>query len=372
MTVKIQEVESKQDFKQFVNFVYKHYQGSENWIPPIKNDELFSVNKEKNPAYEFCESKFWLAYEGNKIVGRIGALINFVYNKKVGEKLGRIHRPEFIDDTNVSKALFEVAEKWLREKGMEKVHGPLGFTNIDQQGLLIEGFDTLPSIASVYNHDYYQKHFENLGYGKENDWLEFKLTVGEEATKKASRGASLVKRRYGFESLSFTKSSELKEYTHVIFEILNNAFKVLPYTVPFTDKMIEASAKKYFSILNPKYVKIIKKDDEVIGFFVGLPSLSKAMKKANGSVLPFGILPIMKALKHPQVIDMLLTGVKEEYQNTGAAVILMAELQEQMLKEGINQIETTGIFEINNNAISNWKNYEHIQHKRRRCFVKNL
>lgn len=372
MAFQINEVVSKQDYKQFVNFVYKHYKDSKNWIPPMKSDELFSINKDKNPAYEFCESKFWLAKDKGKIVGRIGAIINHEYNKKTGKKYGRISRLEFIDDKTLSKSLFEVAENWIKEMGMEKVHGPLGFTNIDQQGLLIEGFDYLPSIASVYNHPYYQQHFEDLGYKKENDWVEFRLTVGEKPAKKASRGAALIKKRYGFKSISFTKTSEMKKYSHIIFKILNNAFKELPYTVPFTDKMIEASAKKYFSILNPKFVKIVKKDDEVIGFFVGLPSLSTAMQKAGGKVFPFGILPIMNSLKHPKVIDMLLTGVKEEYQSNGVAVILIAELQEEMLRHGIDQMETTGMFESNHTAIANWKNYEHIQHKRRRCFVKEF
>jgi len=372
MTFQIQEVVSKHDYKQFVNFIYKHYKNSQNWIPPMKSDEFFSINKDKNPAYEFCDAKFWLAKDNGKVVGRIGAIINHAYNKKVGINFGRINRAEFTDDKTLSKALFGVAEDWLRQKGMKNAHGPLGFTNIDQQGLLIEGFEYLPSIASVYNHPYYQQHFETLGYEKENDWVEFRLTLGEDVVKKAARGSAMIKRRYGFETVRFNNTKELKKYGKVIFKILNDAFKELPYTVPFSEKMIEASSKKYFSILNPKFVNIVKKDDEVIGFFVGLPSLSKAMKKAGGRVFPFGILPIMKSLKHPEVIDMLLTGVKEEYQTNGVAVLLISELQQEMLKHGIDQLETTGMFETNHTAIANWKNYEHIQHKRRRCFVKEL
>lgn len=372
MALKIIEVNSNKQIKQFVDFAFNHYKKDENWVPPIKKDEIFSLSKDKNPVYEFCEAKYWMVEKDGKIAGRIGAIINHHYNEKTGKKYGRINRPEFIDNKEVSNKLFELAEGWLKEKGMKLAHGPLGFTNIDQQGLLIEGFEYLPSIASVHNKDYYQKHFERLGYEKENDWVEFRLTIGENATKKGIRGAALIKKRYGFESVSFKNSKELKKYSHIVFEILNDAFKELPYTVPFTDKMIEASSKKYFSILNPKFVKIVKKGDEVIGFFVGLPSLSKAMKKANGSVFPFGIIPIMKSLKKPEVIDMLLTGVREEYQSNGVAVILIAELQAEMLKAGIDQLETTGVFEINHNVISNWKNYEHIQHKRRRCFVKPL
>ena len=289
MTFQIREVSSNRDYKLFVDFVFKHYKKDKFWVPPIKSDELFSMKKDKNPAFEFCEAKYWLAEENGKVIGRIGAIINHAYNKKVDDLYGRINRVEFIDNADLSKALFGIAESWLRDKGMKKVHGPLGYTNIDQQGLLIEGFNSIPSIASVHNQAFYQNHFDNLGYKKENDWLEFQLTVGEEATKKASRGAALIKRRYGFESLSFTNTKDLKEYGHTVFEILNDAFKVLPYTVPFTDKMIEASSKKYFSILNPKYVKIIKKGDEVIAFFVGLPTLSKAMQKANGKIIGMSI-----------------------------------------------------------------------------------
>ncbi len=372
MTLKVIEVENKSQIKRFVNFAFDLYKKSENWIPPIKSDEVFSISKEKNPAYEFCDSKFWMIEKNGRVAGRIGAIINSHYNEKTKQRLGRINRPEFIDDIEVADKLFSLAETWIKEKGMELAHGPLGFTNIDQQGLLIEGFEYLPSIASVYNMDYYQDHFDRLGYKKENDWLEFRLTVGDRAVKKGARGAALIKKRYGFESVSFENSKELKQYSHTVFDILNEAFKELPYTAPFTEKMIEASTKKYFSILNPKFVKMVKKDDEVIGFFVGLPSLSKAMKKANGHVFPFGILPIMKSLKHPEVIDMLLTGVKEEYQSNGVAVILISDLQQEMTKAGIDQMETTGVFEVNHNVISNWKNYEHIQHKRRRCYIKKL
>ena len=236
MSIKIVEVKTKAEAKNFVNFQFELYKNTPMWVPPIKADEVKALDKQHNPAFDFCDAHFFLAYKNDKIVGRIGTIINHDYNKKVGEKLGRINRAEFIDDKEVSKALFTTAENWLKEKGMEKVHGPLGFTNIDQQGLLIEGFDFLPSIASVYNHPYYQQHFEVLGYEKENDWVEFRLTIGDAAAKKASRGSAMIKRRYGFESVNFTKTSELKKYGETIFEILNDAFKVLPYTVPFSKK----------------------------------------------------------------------------------------------------------------------------------------
>ena len=368
----IKEVRTDKDIKAFVEFPFQHYKGERNWVPPIKKDEIKQLKPETNPSMEFSEAKFWTAWKNNHCIGRIGGIINHEYNKKTGEEKGRISRVEFIDDMEVSKALFETAENWFREKGMTAVHGPLGFNNLDVQGLLIEGFDYLPSIASIYHKPYYQKHFDELGYTKENDWLEFRLTLGEAAVSKGRRGAEIIKKRYGFDVVRFTSTSELRKYVKTVFNVLNGAFRELPYVTPFNEKMIERVGDKYFKILNPKFVRLIKKENRVIAFVIGLPNLSEAMQKAGGKLFPFGFYHILKALKHPKVIDLLLTGVDPEFHTTGAAVVLFAELQDEMLKQGINQMETTGMFESNHVAISNWKNFEHIQHKRRRCYVKSL
>jgi hypothetical protein len=368
----IKEVKTEKEIRRFVNFPFELYKGDCYWVPPIKKDEIKQLKPETNPSMEFCDARFWIAWKDKKCVGRIAGIINPEYNKKTGEKKGRISKVEFIDDPEVSAGLFAVVENWFREMGMTAVHGPLGFHNLDTQGLLIEGFDHLPSIASVYHKPYYLKHFEDLGYVKENDWVEFRLTLGEHALNKGIRGAEIIKKRFGFKVEKFTSTEELKAYIQPIFNILNNAFYDLPYVTPFNSKIIDRIGEKYFKILNPKFVKIIKKEDRVIAFIVGLPSLSEAMQKAKGKLLPFGFYHILKALKHPKVIDLLLTGVDPEFHNTGAAVILFAEIQGEMMRHGITQMETTGMFESNQTAISNWKNFEHIQHKRRRCFVKNL
>ncbi len=368
----IKEVRTEKEIRQFVDFPFNLYKGDRFWVPPIIKDEIKQLKPESNPSMEFCEAKFWTAWKDNKCVGRIAGIINPEYNKKTGEKKGRISKIEFIDDPSVSGALFNIAENWIKEKGMTAVHGPLGFNNLDTQGLLIEGFEHLPSIASVYHKSYYLKHFEDFGYTKENDWLEFRLTLGELAVNKGKRGAEIIKKRYGFEVVKFTSTEELKKYIQPIFKILNSAFQDLPYTSPFNSKMIDRIGEKYFKILNPKFVKVIKKEDRIIAFIVGMPSLSEAMQKAGGKLFPFGFYHILKAMKHPQVIDLMLTGVDPEFHTTGAAVILFAEIQAEMLNHGITQMETTGMFESNHTAISNWKNFDHIQHKRRRCFVKNL
>jgi len=373
MSIEINEVQTSKELKKFINVPFELYKDSKYWLPPLKSDERKALKKETNPSSEFCDFKLWYAMKDGKIAGRIGGIINHLYNQKIDQKIGRFMRFESINDINVAKALLETAEKWSKSLGMTKIHGPLGFSNLDTQGMLIEGFDYLPSVGSVYHKPYYKEFFENLGYEKEIDWIEFRLTIGENAINKASRGAELIKKRYGIEVVHFSKTKELLNYSDYLFNILNDAFADLPFVVPFSPKMVEYYKDKYIRMLNPKYVKMVKQQDEIIGFVVGMPSLSEAMQKAAGRLFPFGIFHILKARKGGgDTIDQILTGVMKEHQATGAAVILMAELQNVMLQHGNKYIETTGIIESNHSAISNWKNYEHIQHKRRRCFIKDL
>ena len=368
----IKEVKTGRDLKEFVNFPFDLYKPHKLWVPPLKSDELKQLNPTTNPGFKDVDAAFWTAWKDGTCVGRIGALINHVYNKKNNIQAGRFTRIEFIDDKEVSSGLLHTAEKWLRKKGMTKIHGPLGFNNLDNQGLLIEGFEYLPSIASVYHPSYYKEHFEKLGYKKEKDWIEFRLTLGKTAREKASRGAEMIKKRYGFEVVSFQNNKEMMEYLHPVFNMINQAFSDLPYVMPFSDEMIEFIGKKYFKVLNPRFVKVVLKDDKLAAFIVGVPSLSVAMQKAKGKLIPTGFYHILQAMKKPEIIDLYLTGVAPEYQSAGVAVMLFAEIQKEMQSLGIDQMETTGIFEENHSAISNWKNYNHIQHKRRRCFVKKL
>lgn len=370
--ISIKEVISAKDIREFVDFQFNLYKNENFWVPPLKKDEQKMLKKETNPAFAFCDAKFWTAWKEGKCVGRIGAIVNRNYNKKIGKKMGRFSRIEFIDDAEVFSKLMETAENWLHEAGMEAVHGPLGFTNLDNQGLLIEGFDYLPCIASVYHKPYYKNYLEQRGYLKENDWLEFRLTLSEQAVTKGIRGMELLKRRFGFEIVKAETKAELRKYSHRIFEILNSAFEELPYVSEMDEAMISIYTKKYIEMLDPRFVTLVSKDGVVIGFFVGLANLSEAMQKAGGKLFPFGFLHLMKAMKKPKVIDMMLTGVLPEYHSSGVAVLLIAELQRRLMEIGINQLETTGVFETNHNVISNWKNYDHIQHKRRRCFVKEF
>ena len=370
--LEIKEVTNKKDLKQFVNLPYELYKGNKYWVPPIKKDELKQWDAKTNPAYEFCDVKLWIVTENGKVKGRIAAIINHLYNEKVKEKYGRFSRIEFVDDERVSSLLLQTAESWLKEQGMTKVHGPLGFTNLDTQGLLIEGFEELQSIASVYHLPYYKEHIEKQGYTKEVDWVEYHLRFNEKVLERGKRGAALLKRRFGLEVKSFSEKKELEKYAGKIFEILNPAFESLHYVVPLNKKMQEMYKNKYLPLLDPRFVFMVKDKEKIVGFVIGLPSLSKALQKAKGSLYPFGILHIMNAYKHIEVLDLTLVGVLPEYHTKGVAVLLFDQIHQALAKINVWDMETTGVLEDNDNVLNNWKNYENRLHKRRRCFVKTL
>ncbi len=356
--------------KDFINFPYILYKDSKYWIPPIKSDEkrLWTAH----PALKFVEIQKWVVYWKGRPVGRIAAAVNRKYNEKSNQKYGRIAGLEMFNDQKAFTLLMDTATKWLKERGMKKVHGPLGFTNLDTQGMLVEGFEELPSIASVYHLPYYKTLMKKYGFVKENDWIEFHLKLTEEPVKKGERGAKLLKRRFGFEVFSPKNKKELASYADVALNILNEAFAHLPYVIKLDENLKAYYKKKYFNVLNPKYTFFVKDKDKIVGFLITIPSLSEGMKKANGKLLPFGWYHIMKSMKNPTCINTLLTGVIPEYDSKGVAVMLFDALHKTMLANNIKDIETTGVFEDNHNVISNWKNYDHIQHKRRRSWVKDI
>lgn len=372
MTLVISEVKTKKDRKKFVNLQFELYKGNKFWVPALKMGELKYLDPAHNPTFKFCEAKFFIAEKDGKVVGRIGAVINKVYNEKSGKNYVRISKPEFIDDAEVFDALINKVVEFGKEHQMEYIHGPLGFTNLDNQGLLIEGFDKLQSVASVYHLPYYKDHFDRLNFEKENDWIEFRLTLTDDVMKKAERGSKMIQKRYGFEVLNFYSTPDMKQNVHSIFQIINEAFEVLPYVVPFDEETEKYYVNKYFDAVNPKYVKAVTKDGEIIGFVIAVPSMAKVMQKAKGKLTPISILAMLKAKKKNDTADLFLTGVMKKYQNAGVAVVLFSEMQNTLYADGMAELETTGVFETNQEVIANWKNYQNIQHKRRRCYVKNL
>ncbi|MBN2891285.1 MAG: GNAT family N-acetyltransferase [Bacteroidales bacterium] len=372
MSIQIKEVITKEDRKKFVNLQFELYKDNKYWAPPFIKGELKYLDPKYNPAFKFSDVKFFIAFKDNKVVGRIGAIVNKKYNEKTGRKYVRLSKPEFIDDFEVSQALINKVIEFGKEKGMSEIHGPLGFTNLDNQGLLIEGFEEVQSVACVYHLPYYKDHFEKLGFQKENDWIEFQLNLTDDVIAKANKGSNLVLKRYGFELLLFKSVKEMKLYTTEVFDIINESFAKLPYVVPFDEELKQYYVDKYFDILNPKYVTGVKKDDELIGFFIVVPSLTKTMQKANGKASIRAFFDLKKAKKKNTVADLFLVGVKEKYQNFGVAVPLFTAIQNALKENGISTFEVTGVFEINKAVITNWKSYDNRQHKRRRCYVKEI
>ncbi len=371
MGIQIVEVLNQSQRKKFVNLPYQLYKNNEFWVPPLKADELSSITPDKNPAFDFCKAKFWLAYQNGKIVGRIGAIVNDLWIEKIGEKIGRITRIEFVDNFEVVKELLVTAEMWLKEHGMVGVMGPLGFSNLDHSGILIEGHDRIPCMASDYHFDYYKGHIEKMGYTKERDWLEFRITFPDALPEKAVKVSGMIKKRYNLKTLSFNSRSELEPYREMIFKVFNDAFVGLFGTFRLPDRLVKFYINKFFPSINPRYVKVmLDKEDQLAGFVVALPSLSKALQKAKGKLLPFGWWHLKNALENPKEMDLMLTGVKPELQKMGGVSLLMNELWQTANADGIKYVETTGMLEDNFVAIQLWKSFDHIQHKRKRCFKK--
>lgn len=372
MQLTLEEVKSKSKLKDFIKFPFELYKSNPFWVPPLFSDEIKTLS-EKNPAFEFCELKLWLVYDRQKIVGRIAGIINHKYNEKVNKKYARFGWLDFIDDFKVSELLINTVESWAQEKGMKFLHGPLGFTDMDGEGLLIEGFDKLSTFGSIYNFPYYQNHLERLNYKKDSDWLEFRVTLDSNIPDKVYRIAELVKQKENLKVVDIRKAKDLLPYARKIFYLINEAYKDLYGFVELTDKQIDMYVKSYFGFIRPGFVPlVVNEKNELVAFGVSMPSLSLAMRKANGKYFPFGFIHLFKSLFVNDTADLYLTAVKPELQNKGVNAIIMCEINKALLKNKITYVETNRELEENLKIQSQWKYYNAVQHKRRRCFIKNL
>lgn len=370
MSIEIKEINSISDIKNFAKFPYQIYKNNTNWVTPIFVQEKNTLLFQKN--YYNKQVKFFLAIQNNKIVGRIAANVNESYNKKTNTKFLRFSKVEFIDDTEVSFALFDAVCQYAKSEQMEYVHGPLGMSNLDTQGLLIDGFEHIQSLGSNYHLPYYRAHFEKYGFQKEIDWLDFKLTLNQQVIEKGNRASELIKKRYNFQIPNFTKKSEIVHYKNEIFETINEAFEHLPYVIPFDSYLEKYYTDKYLKLLNPKYFKIALKDNKFAGFIVANPSLSKTMQKLGGKVNLLNFHYLKNNEKNNDTADFLLAATRKQFSNQGLAVVLFAEIQKTLFENGYKYCEITGNIETNLDVINNWKSFEYIQHKRRRCYVKKI
>ena len=375
--VTIKQVETHKELKQFVRFNYELYKNNPYSVPDIYED-MMDTFSDKNPAMEFCDAIYFLAYKNRKIVGRIAGIINHRANERWEQHMVRFGYIDFIDDREVSKALIDAVAEWGKSKGMTTIQGPLGFTDMDAEGMLVEGFDELSTNATIYNYAYYPQHIEALGFEKDADWIEMLMTVPRETgmPERLERIAKIVIEKYGLQIKKYTSRSKLKkEYGQEIFRVINEAFKPLFGYSEMTERQIDQYIKQYIPFIDLKLVSLITDaNGKLICVGISMPSLSRALQKAHGRLLPFGWFHLLKALKwkKPDTLDLMLVGLLPEYQGKGINAVLFYDLLPIYISEGYKYVETNPELEVNSKVQSQWIYFERRQHKRRRCYKKKL
>ncbi len=377
MTIAIKKVSTKRDLKKFIRFNYRLYKDCIYSVPDLYDDMLNTFNKEKNAAFEFCEAEYFLAYEGTEIVGRVAAIINHKANQTWNKKEVRFGWIDFIDDFEVSAALVHAVEEWGKERGMSHILGPLGFTDFDAEGMLVEGFDQLSTMATIYNFPYYPIHFERMGFVKDADWLEFKIYIPEAIPEKHQRIADLVQRKYNLKIKKYSSSRKIsKDYGQAIFELMNEAYSPLYGYSALSQRQIDQYVKMYLPIVDLRMVTLITDaEDKLVGVGISMPSLSVALQKAHGRLLPLGWYYLLKALfmkRRSKVLDLLLVAVKPEYQNKGVNALLFSDLIPVYQKLGFIFAESNPELEQNGKVQAQWEYFKTEQHKRRRAFVREI
>ena len=374
--VQIKEVKTKADRRLFVDLPNRLYRDNDNFVPAFYGDDMADWDEKKNPAFEYCEARSWLAYKDDQLVGRIGAILSHASNEKWGTKRMRFSQVDFIDDREVSKALFDTVENWAREKGMEEMHGPLGFCDLDREGMLIDGFDKRSMFITYYNEPYYIDHLEALGYEKDVDWVENLIPLGDyysETYKRLKIISDTMLRRTGFRKVDVSKRSDVKPYVRKAFDLINVAYAHLYGTVELNERQIEKYTNKFLPLIDPDFCCLLIDDkDDLMGFAVGAPSMAEAMKKSRGRLFPTGWIGVLRSLKKIDTLDLFLIAVRPELRGSGVNGILMEHLYKGCIKHGIMVAETGPQLETNTKVQNQWKMFGPALHKRRRCFKKTL
>lgn len=362
--------------KAFVKFPIKLYKGCPYYVPPLILDEMDTLNTKKNPAFDFCEMQLFLAYRNDEIVGRIAAIINHNANKIWEKKQARFSFVDFIDDDEVVDKLFEAAQQWALSKGMDQIIGPMGFTDLDPEGLLIKGFDKVSTMATKYSYPYYETQIERLGYKKDADWKEFYIPVPSKVPERHQRIADMVAKRYGLKILKFENYKQITPYVSKLFKCLNEAYKPLYGFSPLTQRQIDHYVKMYVPLLRWDVVTIVvhEETDNVVGFGIAIPSLSEALQKGKGKLFPFGWFHLLKALKSKKnpIVDLMIMGILPEYQGKGVNAIIFSDVIPSSYKSGFKFAESNPELEMNNKMVSLWDGFDAENHKMRRAYIKHL
>lgn len=376
MAVEIREIKSKRDIIKFIQFGNDLYKDCPNYCPTLLMDEMNTLDEKKNPAFEVCEKRLFLAYRDNKIVGRIAGLINYAANKRWNVNHVRFGWMDFIDDMEVSRALLDAVAAYGKSKGMDAINGPVGFTDFDHEGLLIEGFEYLAPMASLYNYPYYEKHLEAYGLVKENDWIEYQITPPDEIPERLLRMSKIAAERSHVRVDKVRSVRELKrKYGFTYFDVIDEAYQVLYNFQPLTPNQKKYYCEMYFPLVNFDFVTIVVNDkDEVVAVGVGMPDISEALRKCGGRIFPFGWYHILKALhaKKMEAFDLLLIAVRPDYQNRGVNSLILVDQIPYFKQYGIKRVETTSIMETNTKNQANWEYFEKKQHKRRRAYIRPI
>lgn len=373
MDLEIRKVTTNRELKKFIRFQLDLYKGNPYWCPPLVFDEMNTLRKDKNPAFDYCDAEYWIAYRDGKIVGRVAGIINRKANERWNEKFVRFGWIDFIDDAKVSEKLIQTVVEWGRSKGMDAIQGPLGFTDMDPEGMLIEGFEELSSLAAIYNYSYYPEHMVRMGFGKGADWVHFTMDVPAAVPEKIVRMARIAEQKYHLRPVPAKKAKDFLPYTTKMFRMLNDAFDELYGFAAIGEKQIELYVKQYVGFIRPEYVSlVIDEKEDVVAFGITIPDLTHALQKCNGSLFPFGFIHLLRALKKNDSIHMYLIGVRPDYQGKGALAMVYNDLNQAYIDNGIKTATTHSQLDDNLKAISIWKNYDSRVYSRRRCWEKQF
>ena len=371
--VRLEEATTKSDLKKFIKFPFALYKNSPYWVPPLISDEFETFNKEKNPNFNSAEARFFLAYKQNKLVGRVATIINWIeVNEQQNSKI-RFGWFDFIDDYEVSKALLDKVAEIGKNNKLDYMEGPVGFSNLDKVGVLVEGFNDMGTMITWYNHPYYKNHYERHGFIKEKEYMENRFPASNTKPEHFIKIQALIKKRYGLKEMNFTKSADIMPWADQMFDLFNETYAKLSSFVPLTDEQKAFFKNKYIGLVNPEYIKfVIDGSNRLVAFAIVMPSYGSALQKANGRLFPFGFLYLLNAKKYSRDVIFYLIGIHPEYQNKGVTAIIMNEYHKVFQQKKIRNCYRTPELEENVAIRQMWKHFDPEIYKRRRTYRKQL
>ncbi len=375
-TVEVRPVTTRRESRLFVNYPNVLYRDTPQFVPAFYGDDLADWDERKNPAFSYCEGRRFLAWRDGEVVGRIGAILSHKANEKWGTRRMRFSQVDFIDDRAVSAALFQAVEDWARERGCDQIHGPLGFCDLDREGMLVEGYDQRSMFITYYNHPYYNEHLTALGYRKDTDWMEYKITVpalDSDVAVKLHRIAERVKERRHLHVAETHNRLAYKPLIKQVFSLVNEAYAPLYGTVDLTDEQIKKYSDKFIPLISPDCsCFVLDEEGNMVAMGVAAPSMATAMQKSRGRLFPFGWIGVLRALAKNDTLDLFLIAVRPDLQGAGVNAIVLDHLLQRVPKLGIRYAETGPQLETNSKILAQWKLFDKEQHKRRRCYIKDI